>query len=138
MSNFNRGTRRMETPRHSSRSSFLSYERVDDTFLISEINSNFGLSEPAPITNGGHPRFRILSADMVAIFESDHHQFTYQIEEPLNSHSLSYENLLLLEERMGNVNSGLSHEAICRLLKLRSYLSSSKSDEICVVCQVNI
>lgn len=46
--------------------------------------------------------------------------------------------LLALEDRIGNVSTGLSEEAIMKHLKLQKYKSSSQDVEIepCCICQV--
>ncbi|OAY71147.1 probable E3 ubiquitin-protein ligase HIP1 [Ananas comosus] len=57
----------------------------------------------------------------------------------LDVDNMSYEELLALEERIGNVNTGLSEEKIIKCLKRRKYfsISSETLEEIepCCVCQ---
>ncbi|XP_043712911.1 probable E3 ubiquitin-protein ligase HIP1 [Telopea speciosissima] len=57
----------------------------------------------------------------------------------LDVDNMSYEELLALEERIGNVNTGLSEETIFKCLKQRKFLSISLSAptevEPCCICQ---
>lgn len=65
----------------------------------------------------------------------------------LDIEDMSYEELLALGERIGNVNTGLSEEIVARQLKTRVYLSAtnyinleepaSKDQEpgSCIICQ---
>ncbi|KAK3231349.1 hypothetical protein Dsin_003230 [Dipteronia sinensis] len=57
----------------------------------------------------------------------------------LDVDNMSYEELLALEERIGNVNTGLSEETIMNRLKQRKYSipvgSSQQETEPCCVCQ---
>ncbi|TYH11906.1 hypothetical protein ES288_A06G023200v1 [Gossypium darwinii] len=56
----------------------------------------------------------------------------------LDVDNMSYEELLALEERIGNVNTGLSEEMISNLLKRRKYSSVPETQletEPCCVCQ---
>ncbi|PON65057.1 43kDa postsynaptic protein [Parasponia andersonii] len=56
----------------------------------------------------------------------------------LDVDNMSYEELLALEERIGNVSTGLSEEAILNRLKRKKYLIAGKSQleaEPCCVCQ---
>ncbi|XP_062094431.1 probable E3 ubiquitin-protein ligase ZFP1 isoform X1 [Humulus lupulus] len=95
---------------------------------------------------------RILHADEVAILElpdlyevgefPDHHS-----DMRLDIEDMSYEELLALGERIGNVNTGLSEDTITSQLKTRAYLSSRmrlnleeaechyKEDDCCIICQ---
>jgi len=51
-----------------------------------------------------------------------------------------FQELLALEERIGNVNTGLSEEAVIKLLKQRKFsswrLKASLDHEPCCICQV--
>jgi hypothetical protein len=51
-----------------------------------------------------------------------------------------FQELLALEERIGNVGTGLSEEAVIRLLKRRKFsswtLKASLDPEPCCICQV--
>lgn len=57
----------------------------------------------------------------------------------LDIDNMSYEELLALEERIGNVSTGLTEEKIVALLKQKKYLSVVREDqaevEPCCVCQ---
>ncbi|AQK46660.1 putative E3 ubiquitin-protein ligase HIP1 [Zea mays] len=57
----------------------------------------------------------------------------------LDIDNMSYEELLALEERIGNVGTGLSEEAVIRLLKQRKFsswtLKASLDPEPCCICQ---
>uniref|UniRef100_A0A5B6ZQK9 RING-type E3 ubiquitin transferase n=1 Tax=Davidia involucrata TaxID=16924 RepID=A0A5B6ZQK9_DAVIN len=57
----------------------------------------------------------------------------------LDVDNMSYEELLALEERIGNVNTGLSEETIMASMQQRKYLSitegSSSNLEPCCICQ---
>ncbi|KAK1422216.1 hypothetical protein QVD17_25179 [Tagetes erecta] len=55
----------------------------------------------------------------------------------LDIDNMSYEELLALEERIGNVNTGLTEETICKRLKQKTYVSvaDQPDDEPCCVCQ---
>jgi E3 ubiquitin-protein ligase Arkadia len=57
----------------------------------------------------------------------------------LDIDNMSYEDLLALEERIGNVNTGLSEEVVKKLLKQRKFsswrLKASLDHEPCCICQ---
>ncbi|KAK9056656.1 hypothetical protein SSX86_024018 [Deinandra increscens subsp. villosa] len=57
----------------------------------------------------------------------------------LDVDNMSYEELLALEERIGNVNTGLSEEVILKSMKQRKHIAfmaiSTKSLEPCCICQ---
>ncbi|GAV83797.1 zf-RING_2 domain-containing protein [Cephalotus follicularis] len=57
----------------------------------------------------------------------------------LDVDNMSYEELLALEERIGDVSTGLSEETILKLMKQRKYTSiikeSSADQEPCCICQ---
>ncbi|OIV96383.1 hypothetical protein TanjilG_09810 [Lupinus angustifolius] len=58
----------------------------------------------------------------------------------LDVDNMSYEELLALEERIGNVSTGLSEETILKLLKQKKYVAETGSQldaEPCCVCQEN-
>ncbi|KAF8411006.1 hypothetical protein HHK36_003545 [Tetracentron sinense] len=102
---------------------------------------------------GNHPRLRFLPEEEVAILDFpgsyevgnlvDHHR-----DLRLDVEHMSYEELLALEERIGNVNTGFSEETIIRQLKTKTYVSpaphfnleeSAAIDEetdICIICQI--
>ncbi|XAR56506.1 hypothetical protein NMG60_11037024 [Bertholletia excelsa] len=100
------------------------------------------------------PSLRILPTDEVAMLEVSGY---YEIGDPVDRHrdmrldidNMSYEELLALGERIGNVASGLSEETILTHLKTRIYISSStpvntkeapcvdQESEFCVICQTD-
>ncbi|BAH92849.1 Os04g0648800 [Oryza sativa Japonica Group] len=57
----------------------------------------------------------------------------------LDIDNMSYEELLALEERIGNVSTGLSEEEVTKLLKQRKFsswrLEASVEEEPCCICQ---
>ncbi|WCJ35457.1 RING/U-box superfamily protein [Euphorbia peplus] len=53
----------------------------------------------------------------------------------LDVDNMSYEELLALEERIGDVSTGLSEENISKQLKQRKYSSAQVETEPCCVCQ---
>eukprot|EP00256_Glycine_max_P057523 XP_014625385.1 E3 ubiquitin-protein ligase MBR2 [Glycine max] len=56
----------------------------------------------------------------------------------LDVDNMSYEELLALEERIGNVSTGLSEEIVSKLLKKKKYSAEPDSQheaEPCCVCQ---
>ncbi|CAL0319053.1 unnamed protein product [Lupinus luteus] len=58
----------------------------------------------------------------------------------LDVDNMSYEELLALEERIGNVSTGLSEETILKLLKQKKYVAETGPQldaEPCCVCQEN-
>ncbi|GLU15440.1 hypothetical protein SLE2022_319300 [Rubroshorea leprosula] len=99
------------------------------------------------------PYLRVLPPDGVALLEFsefyedadnfiDHHR-----DMRLDIEDMSYEELLALGERIGNVNTGLSEEAVTSKLKTRTYLTSAKyinleeaapvdlEADSCIICQ---
>ncbi|KAK6919140.1 Zinc finger, RING-type [Dillenia turbinata] len=59
-------------------------------------------------------------------------------DQEFNIDSFTYEDLLGLQDSIGDVDTGLSQEDITRLLVTRSFSASSgtgQSSEICVICQ---
>ena len=52
-----------------------------------------------------------------------------------NVDNMSYEELLALEERIGNVNNGLNDEQIKKLK--RDYFDKKKYNDLCIICQNN-
>ncbi|KDP36261.1 hypothetical protein JCGZ_09826 [Jatropha curcas] len=98
------------------------------------------------------PHLRVLPTDGVAVLEFPDY---YEVENYVDHHSdmrldiedMSYEELLALGERIGNVNTGLSEEIIRNRLKTRTYLSSPMSINLeetacmdqepdsCIICQ---
>ncbi|KAK6934216.1 Zinc finger, RING-type [Dillenia turbinata] len=115
-----------------------------------------GLRHPAPVPSGGlrmyqpHRRgvipettlrhhniahFRVLPTDEIAILEVpgfydvgnaiDHHQ-----DMRLDIDDMSYEELLALAERIGNVSTGLSEETILTHLRMKIFNYSTKSTNL--------
>ncbi|KAJ4726389.1 putative Ring finger protein [Melia azedarach] len=98
------------------------------------------------------PHLRVLPSDGVAVLEIpefyevgnyvDHHR-----DMRLDIEDMSYEELLALGERIGNVNTGLSEEAVTSRLKTRIYLSTAtninleepasvdQEPDSCIICQ---
>nr|DAD22747.1 TPA_asm: hypothetical protein HUJ06_024210 [Nelumbo nucifera] len=106
----------------------------------------------AATEEGNRPRVRIVSDNDVAILEFqgfgdfiDHHS-----DMRLDIDHMSYEELLALEERIGDVNTGLTEETITRQLKTRTHVSSTvcfnldepanmdQDTATCIICQVVI
>ena len=52
-----------------------------------------------------------------------------------NVDNMSYEELLALEERIGNVNNGLNDDQIKKLK--RDYFDQKKYNDLCIICQNN-
>ncbi|PIA31297.1 hypothetical protein AQUCO_05100081v1 [Aquilegia coerulea] len=104
-----------------------------------------GVNQTGP-ANSNRPHLRFLSEDDVAILEFPGF---YEVGNSVDRHrdmrldidDMSYEELLALGERIGNVITGLPEETILRHLKTRLYMSSGAEDvnhetETCIVCQV--
>ncbi|XP_077251373.1 putative E3 ubiquitin-protein ligase ZFP1 [Tasmannia lanceolata] len=107
--------------------------------------------QAAPVDING--RMRFLSSEDVAILEFSRlygvENFMDQYRDMrLNIDGMSYEELLALEERIGDVCTGLSKESILKCLKTRPYVSCAtsfpqdqleglaKENETCIICQV--
>ncbi|KAJ0640232.1 hypothetical protein HanOQP8_Chr16g0609131 [Helianthus annuus] len=60
----------------------------------------------------------------------------------LDVDNMSYEELLALEERIGDVNTGLSEEVILKTMKQRKHIAfmaiSAQNLEPCCICQVRV
>ncbi|KAG2400553.1 E3 ubiquitin-protein [Vigna angularis] len=102
--------------------------------LVSELRNMLGI-----MRRGGNVRFE----DVVIL---DHQSFLSGIADVHDRHrdmrldvdNMSYEELLALEERIGNVSTGLSEEAVLKLLKQKKHSVESESPidaEPCCVCQ---
>ncbi|XP_011008531.1 PREDICTED: probable E3 ubiquitin-protein ligase HIP1 [Populus euphratica] len=99
----------------------------DASFSIWSLDENWGASD-------------VMLIDRSAFFgdsdddEPDEHQ-----DMRLDVDNMSYEQLLALEEQMGNVSTGLSEDAIVANLKRWKYQTvagrSSSEDEPCCICQ---
>lgn len=97
------------------------------------------------------PHLRYLHADEVAILEIpdlyEVGEFDHHSDLRLDIEDMSYEELLALGERIGNVNTGLSEEVIANQLKTTTYLSRraginleedecpDKEIDSCIICQ---
>ncbi|KAK9092788.1 hypothetical protein Syun_027699 [Stephania yunnanensis] len=100
------------------------------------------------LENNSLPYLRVLSEDDVAILEFPRF---YEVGSLIDQHrdmrldidDMSYEELLALGERIGNVKTGLSEENISRSLKTRVHSSSCREDincdmrETCIICQLD-
>ncbi|RZC14914.1 putative E3 ubiquitin-protein ligase RHG1A isoform E [Glycine soja] len=102
--------------------------------LVSELRNVLGL-----MRRGGNVRFE----DVVIL---EHQSFLSGIADVHDRHgdmrldvdNMSYEELLALEERIGNVSTGLSEETLSKLLKQRKHSVEKGSEtdaEPCCVCQ---
>ncbi|KAF6155936.1 hypothetical protein GIB67_039267 [Kingdonia uniflora] len=101
------------------------------------------------LDNSDRTRLRILAEDDVAILDIPGF---YEVGNVIDRHremrldidDMSYEELLALGERIGNVQTGLVEETISNYLKTRVHMSSStctadkdhESSETCIICQV--
>ncbi|PNT58825.1 hypothetical protein POPTR_001G373700v4 [Populus trichocarpa] len=98
-----------------------------------------GVAPETTLRHRNLPRLRVLPTDGVAILGfpdyyevenyADHHR-----DMRLDIEDMSYEELLALGERIGNVNTGLSDATIRSQLKTRTYLSSPYSINLEVSC----
>ncbi|KAJ1397379.1 Zinc finger, RING-type [Sesbania bispinosa] len=101
--------------------------------LLSELRNVLGI-----IRRGGNLRFEdvmILDQSMISGMADIHDRHR---DMRLDVDNMSYEELLALEERIGNVSTGLSEETILKLLKLKKYSIETGSQldaEPCCVCQ---
>ncbi|KAJ4958578.1 hypothetical protein NE237_025689 [Protea cynaroides] len=93
-------------------------------------------------TAGIAGQFRIVSEDILILSQSpssdvadlqDHYR-----DMQLDVDNMSYEELLALEDHIGNVSTGLSEEVIIKYLKLQNYFLFSEENslkESCIICQ---
>ncbi|KAJ1397378.1 Zinc finger, RING-type [Sesbania bispinosa] len=101
--------------------------------LLSELRNVLGL-----MRRGGNLRFEdvmILDQSVISGMADIHDRHR---DMRLDVDNMSYEELLALEERIGNVSTGLSEETILKLLKLKKYSIETGSQldaEPCCVCQ---
>ncbi|KAK7310845.1 hypothetical protein RJT34_08606 [Clitoria ternatea] len=101
--------------------------------LVSELRNVLGL-----IRRGGNVRyedFMILDPSILSGIADVHDRHR---DMRLDVDNMSYEELLALEERIGNVSTGLSEETVLKLLKQRKYSTETVSQidaEPCCVCQ---
>ncbi len=108
--------------------------------LQSQIESIKRRIEQRRTHNQLHENIRRRRAQAREIFEN------YIMSMILNSHfqrendypnvdDMSYEELLALEERIGNVNNGLNDQQINKLNKV--YFDKKKYNDLCIICQNN-
>ncbi|KAE9586808.1 putative transcription factor C2H2 family [Lupinus albus] len=103
--------------------------------IVSELRNVLGL-----MRRGGNLRFEdvmILDQSVLSGMADIHDRHR---DMRLDVDNMSYEELLALEERIGNVSTGLSEETILKLLKQKKYVAESVSEidaEPCCVCQEN-
>ncbi|KAK7351637.1 hypothetical protein VNO77_11228 [Canavalia gladiata] len=101
--------------------------------LVSELRNVLGL-----MRRGGSMRFEdvmILDQSFLSGIADVHDRHR---DMRLDVDNMSYEELLALEERIGNVSTGLSEETILKLLKQKKYSVETGSQldaEPCCVCQ---
>ncbi|OAY54816.1 probable E3 ubiquitin-protein ligase ZFP1 [Manihot esculenta] len=111
-----------------------------------------GFVSETSIRHRNVPHLRVLPTDGVALLEFTDY---YELENYVDHHSdmrldiedMSYEELLALGERIGNVSTGLSEETIRSQLKIRTYSLSPMSINLeemacmdqetdsCIICQ---
>ncbi|KAK7310846.1 hypothetical protein RJT34_08607 [Clitoria ternatea] len=99
--------------------------------LVSELRNVLGL-----VRRGGrYEDFMILDHSILSGIADVHDRHR---DMRLDVDNMSYEELLALEERIGNVSTGLSEETVLKLLKQRKYSTETVSQidaEPCCVCQ---
>ncbi|XP_057457601.1 probable E3 ubiquitin-protein ligase ZFP1 [Lotus japonicus] len=106
-----------------------------------------GVMHETTLGHRTHPPVGFLQVDGVALIDEvgnlvDHHR-----DMRLDIEDMSYEDLLALGERIGNVSTGLSEEAISNQLKTKTYLahatsvneeeaaSNDQETDSCMICQ---
>ncbi|XP_010250396.1 PREDICTED: E3 ubiquitin-protein ligase MBR1-like, partial [Nelumbo nucifera] len=94
------------------------------------------------LTGGGGGQFRLSSEDNLILSQPpllDIANFYDRYGDMrVDVDNMSYEELLALEDRIGNVNTGLSEEAITRFLKQSTYfllLEENSTKDACSICQ---
>lgn len=102
--------------------------------MISEIRSAL-----ESMRRGGNLRFEDIFVLDQSIFYGGADLHDRHRDMRLDVDNMSYEELLALEERIGNVSTGLGEEAIFKCLKQRKYLlgtmEASMEVEPCCICQ---
>uniref|UniRef100_A0A151UD75 RING-type E3 ubiquitin transferase n=1 Tax=Cajanus cajan TaxID=3821 RepID=A0A151UD75_CAJCA len=103
-----------------------------------------------PETTLGHrtlPPVGFLQVDDVALIDEVGHYVDHHRDMRLDIEDMSYEDLLALGERIGNVSTGLSEETITTQLKTKTYLmratainleeeaSDDQETDSCIICQ---
>ncbi|CAN6459693.1 unnamed protein product [Victoria cruziana] len=136
-------------PHHYLRSSFL-LDRTDDGVLGAALSMR-------NLQAANEGRFRLIqnALDLIRRGESLRFEDVWILDQPafysradlhdrhrdmrLDVDNMSYEELLALEERIGNVSTGLSEETIIKCLKNRKYDSAANNQstevEPCCICQ---
>ncbi|TYJ01666.1 hypothetical protein E1A91_A13G170000v1 [Gossypium mustelinum] len=121
-------------------------------FRLYHSHRESGIVPETTVRHRNLPHLRVLPPDGVAVLELpefyevgnfiDHHR-----DMRLDIEDMSYEELLALGERIGNVNTGLSEETITSKLKTRSYSTFAttinleeaapidQEPDSCIVCQ---
>ncbi|XP_059289026.1 probable E3 ubiquitin-protein ligase RHG1A isoform X2 [Lycium ferocissimum] len=114
------------------------------TMLERHLDGSIGVPHSwRTLTAAGEGRSRPVSEDVMILDQSvffgmadihDHHR-----DMRVDVDNMSYEELLALEERIGNVCTGLSEETILRSLKQHKYICIKKEDPVesepCCICQ---
>ncbi|KAE8677053.1 UDP-Glycosyltransferase superfamily protein [Hibiscus syriacus] len=124
------------------------------SFTKEKIYRESGALSETSLRHRNLPHFRVLPPDLrVAVLEFP--EFYEELENLIDHHKdmlldiedMSYEELLALGERIGNVNTGLSDETVRRKLKTRSYSTFAtninleevafvdQEPEFCTICQ---
>ncbi|KAF7830607.1 putative E3 ubiquitin-protein ligase RHG1A [Senna tora] len=101
--------------------------------LVSELRNVLGL-----MRRGGGLRFEDVMILDQSVFSGMADIHDRHRDMRLDVDNMSYEELLALEERIGNVSTGLSEDTIMKLLKLKKYSVETGSQleaEPCCVCQ---
>ncbi|XP_061364073.1 probable E3 ubiquitin-protein ligase RHG1A [Gastrolobium bilobum] len=101
--------------------------------LVSELRNVLGL-----MRRGGNLRFEDVMILEQSVFSGIADIHDRHRDMRLDVDNMSYEELLALEERIGNVSTGLSEETILKLLKQKKYSVETGSQleaEPCCVCQ---
>ncbi|KAK7321684.1 hypothetical protein VNO77_32548 [Canavalia gladiata] len=101
--------------------------------LVSELRNVLGL-----MRRGGNLRFEDVMILDHSVFSGIADIHDRHRDMRLDVDNMSYEELLALEERIGNVSTGLNEETILKLLKQKKYSadpSSQHEAEPCCVCQ---
>uniref|UniRef100_A0A2P2LLV7 RING-type E3 ubiquitin transferase n=1 Tax=Rhizophora mucronata TaxID=61149 RepID=A0A2P2LLV7_RHIMU len=111
-----------------------------------------GVLTETTLRHRNFPSMRVMPTDGVAVLEFPEY---YEVENYVDHHrdmrldieDMSYEELLALEEQIGNVNTGLSEKAISSQLKIRTHVSYPTSVNLeepasldqepdsCIICQ---
>ncbi|KAK4277464.1 hypothetical protein QN277_015462 [Acacia crassicarpa] len=101
--------------------------------LVSELRNVLGL-----MRRGGGLRFEDVMIFDQSVFSGVADIHDRHRDMRLDVDNMSYEELLALEERIGNVSTGLSEETVMKLLKQKKYsveTGSKLEAEPCCVCQ---